>query len=174
MAPRSAIPTFYYIFFGIYEPILTVTGFLGALADPKKTHDGQAPWVNNPPEELPLATRVTIIQLAHVCGLLGVINAFVLRACRKHLAFNPALQEKIVRALMWPLVVGDALHVGVTLWALGDKKWDVGNWSGLLWTTLLLGMTLFIPRIMWHLGIWRYVHSRDGHAVNGSVTMKQE
>lgn len=35
-APTSAIPTFYYVFFGIYEPILTVTGFLGAMADPKK------------------------------------------------------------------------------------------------------------------------------------------
>lgn len=36
MAPTSAIPTFYYVLFGIYEPILTVTGFLGAIADPKK------------------------------------------------------------------------------------------------------------------------------------------
>ena len=36
MAPTSAIPTFYYVLFGIYEPLLTLTGFLGALADPKK------------------------------------------------------------------------------------------------------------------------------------------
>lgn len=36
MTPTSAIPTFYYVLFGIYEPLLTVTGFLGAVVDPKK------------------------------------------------------------------------------------------------------------------------------------------
>ena len=35
-SPSSAIPPFYYVLFGIYEPILTVSGFLGALLDPKK------------------------------------------------------------------------------------------------------------------------------------------
>ncbi|KAL5488086.1 hypothetical protein ACEPAI_6194 [Sanghuangporus weigelae] len=166
MAPRSAIPTFYYVLFGVYEPLLTVTGLLGTIADPKKTHDGQAPWSHPPPEELPLATQVTILQLAHVCALLGVINGFVLRACRRHLAFSPVLQEKIVRALMVPLVIGDALHIGITFWGLGDARWDVRSWSPLLWATLLLGLTLFIPRIMWHLGIWRYVHMRDGQAAD--------
>ncbi|THH11477.1 hypothetical protein EW145_g620 [Phellinidium pouzarii] len=65
MAPKSAIPMFYYALFGIYEPLLTVTGFIGALIDPKTTHDGQAPWpLGMPPqEELPLATHVTILQV---------------------------------------------------------------------------------------------------------------
>ena len=105
---------------------------------------------------------MTVLQLAHVCGLIGIINAFVLHACKRHLESLPRLQEKIVRAIMWPLVMGDALHIVITLWALGDSRWDVQSWSPLLWTTLLLGLTLFIPRIMWHLGIWRYVHERDG------------
>lgn len=36
MTPTSAIPKFYYLLFGVYEPLVTVTGFLGAIADPKK------------------------------------------------------------------------------------------------------------------------------------------
>jgi len=164
MPHKSAIPTFYYAVFGIYEPILTVVGFVGALSDPKKTHDGQAPWpADRPPlGPLPQATLVTVIQLAHVCGLIGVINWFVLTAARKHLSSRPAMQEKIVGALLTPLVVGDVLHLAVTLWALGDSRWDIQRWSALLWTTLGLGLTLMIPRITWHMGIGRYVDSRDG------------
>ncbi|KAH8113239.1 hypothetical protein DFH11DRAFT_1705250, partial [Phellopilus nigrolimitatus] len=162
MAPTSAIPTFYYVLFGIYEPLLTLTGFIGAIASPQKTHDNQAPWPSGgPPGELPLATLVTVLQLAHVCALIGVVNAFVLHACARHLAFAPALQEKIVRALLTPLLVGDVLHVGVTLWALGESRWDVRSWSPMLWMTLLLGLSLLVPRAMWHLGIWRYVDKRD-------------
>ena len=131
-----------------------------------QTHDGQAPWSQPPPVELPIATKVTILQLAHVCALLGVINGFVLRACRRHLAFSPALQENIVFALMVPLVIGDVLHIAITLCGLGDTRWDVRSWSPLLWVTVLLGLTLFIPRVMWHMGIWRYVHKRDGQAMD--------
>ena len=34
--PRSALPPLYYAIFGIYEPILTTMGFIGALLDPVK------------------------------------------------------------------------------------------------------------------------------------------
>lgn len=114
------------------------------------------------PEVLPPATVVTTIQLAHVCALVGLMNCFVLTAVRKHLHTNLALQEKIVRALFTPLVVGDVLHLTVTFWALGDQKFDFASWSPMLWTTNLLGLTLMLPRIAWHLGVGRYVDSRDG------------
>lgn len=112
---------------------------------------------------------MTIVQLAHVCGLLGVVNGFVLRACRRHLAFSPAIQEKIVGALLTPLLIGDVVHLWVTVWALGESKWDTSTWTPLLWTTIVLGFSLLIPRAMWHLGIWRYVDRRDGEAVRGMV-----
>ncbi|KAF8076464.1 hypothetical protein FPV67DRAFT_1604985 [Lyophyllum atratum] len=164
MKPTSAIPDFYYFCFAVYEPFLTVTGFMGALIDPQSTHNSQAPWLDGsiPPETLPLATLVTIIQLGHVCALIGVVNLFVLYAARSHLHGNAALQERMVSALLTPLLIGDFLHLYVTLWALGQQKWQFWNWSPMLWTTILLGLTLMIPRIAWHLGIGRYVHSRDG------------
>jgi len=162
--PTSAIPEFYFFCFAVYEPFLTTTGFLGAWIDPQATHNAQAPWsaTNPPPETLPKATLVTIIQLAHVCALLGLLNLSILYNARKHLHGNPALQEKIVFSLLAPLLAGDFFHLYVTLWALGDQKWDIWSWSPMLWTTIVLGLTLMFPRIAWHLGIGRYVDYRDG------------
>jgi len=163
MPPTSAIPDFYYFCFGAYEPFLTFLGFLGAMADPLSTHNAQAPWLTDalPYTSLPIATLVTIIQLAHVCALLGLVNAFVLAAVRKHMKDNPALQEKILFSLFTPLLLGDIFHLGLTIWALGGERWNFYEWSPMLWTTVILGFSLMIPRICWHLGIGRYVDSRD-------------
>ncbi|EPQ59458.1 hypothetical protein GLOTRDRAFT_35098 [Gloeophyllum trabeum ATCC 11539] len=163
--PQSAIPGFYYAVFGFYEPFLTLLGLMGTIVDPKRTHDAQAPWPNGmpPSSPLPQATLVTLFQLAHVCALIGLINVFVLSAARKHLYSQPALQEKIVGALLTPLLCGDVLHLYVTLWALGPERWNVQEWGAVLWSTLLTGLTLIVPRIAWHLGIGRYVDKRDGH-----------
>lgn len=161
--PQSAIPDFYYVLFAFYEPALTILGFIGALYDPETTHNTQAPWPagSPPPTPLPRASVVTVVQLAHVCALMGLINFFMLTAARRHLASQVVMQEKIVRALLIPLLVGDVVHLYVTLWALGDERWDVAHWSPMLWTTIILGLTLMIPRVMWHLGVWRYMDSRD-------------
>jgi len=144
--------------------MLTTMGFVGTLLDPTKTHNLQAPWPPHvvPPADLPLATRVTIVQLAHVCGLLGLVNFSLLRATRRYLSNQPALQEKIVGALLMPLLIGDIAHLVLTLWVLGDDRWNFSQWSGMLWGTVFLGFSLLIPRIAWHLGIGRYVDSRDG------------
>jgi len=164
MRPTSAIPTPYFAVFAVYEPFLTTLGFIGALLDPKGTHDFQAPWPNGPPpDDLPLATLLTITQLGHVCALLGVLNIWVLSSVRTHLSSQPALQEKIVSALLTPLLIADVLHIYITLWALGDQRWKFQNWSPMLIITISLGLTLLVPRVMWHLGIGRYVDRRDGH-----------
>lgn len=145
--------------------MLTIVGFFAVLLDPKQAYDQQAPWPEGgPPDVMPLATRVTILQLAHVGGLMGLINIFVLSACRKYLVAYPAIQEKVVRALLIPLLLGDVLHISITLWALGDSRWDVTKWGMLLWITIVTGFSLMIPRVMWHMGVGRYVDGRDGRA----------
>lgn len=119
-----------------------------------------------PYDVLPTATLVTIIQLSYVCSLLGLVNLFVLSAVRTHLKSKPALQEKIVGSLLTPLLIGDIFHLGLTLWALGDQRWNFQNWSPMLWTTVILGLTLMVPRVCWHLGVGRYVDSRDRSSRN--------
>ena len=105
-----------------------------------------------------------MLQLAHVVGLLGLINLFVLGAARKYLFAHPVLQEKIVRALLTPLLIADVMHLSITWWALGESRWHPRDWSGLLWITFLTGLSLLVPRLAWHLGIGRYVDGRDGQA----------
>ena len=124
-----------------------------------QAHDSQAPWLNSPPpQELPKATLVTMVQLAHVCALLGVVNHFVLSVARNYLRNNLFLQEKVVSSLLTPLLFGDVFHLYLTLWALGDQRWVLASWTPMLWTTVIVGMMLLIPRVTWHLGIGRYVH----------------
>ena len=107
---------------------------------------------------------MTILQLAHVVGLLGLINFFVLGAARKYLFAHPVLQEKIVGALLTPLVVADVVHISITWWALDESRWRPWEWTSLLWITFLTGLSLLIPRVAWHLGVARYVDRRDGQA----------
>ena len=42
---RSALPPFYFVIFGIYEPLLTGMGFIGALMDPIKARNS-SPFSN--------------------------------------------------------------------------------------------------------------------------------
>lgn len=130
----------------------------------EQTYEQQAPWPQGIPPEGPLAraTIVTLFQLAHTVGLLGCVNFFLLWTARRHLWPQPAVQERVVRALLLPLLFGDILHIALTLWALGEERWDVSQWEGMLWITIVSGFTLMIPRIAWHLGIGRYMESRDG------------
>ena len=37
--PTTALPIFYYVVFGLYEPLLTSLGFVGALLYPKMVSD---------------------------------------------------------------------------------------------------------------------------------------
>ena len=109
---------------------------------------------------------MTLLQLAHTVGLLGSINFFILWTARKQLWSQPATQEKVVGALLTPLLLGDVLHIVLTLWALGEERWDVSQWEGTLWVTIVAGFTLMIPRMAWFLGVGRYVDARDGRDIH--------
>ncbi|TFK32950.1 hypothetical protein BDQ12DRAFT_728222 [Crucibulum laeve] len=173
--PISALPNFYYCWFAGYEPLLTLTGFIGALSDPTKAHNAQAPWKagTSPLKTLPLATLVTTLQFAYICALLGVVNVFVLTAVRNRLREHPGLQETIIFSLFTPLLVGDFFHLSLTLWMLGDDKWNVNNWTPMVWTSVLVGMTLTLPRIAWLSGIGRFVERRDGSSMNEDAEAKE-
>lgn len=98
------------------------------------------------PEALPAATTVTVLQLAHTCALLGIINFFVLTAIRD--LRSPALQEKIAMSLFTPLLVSDISHILVTLYGIGDTRWHIDEWPSIVWITIITGLTLLIPRFV--------------------------
>jgi len=159
---RSALPTIYYAIFAVYEPLLSVGGLIATFSDPQKIHRLQAPWPSgsSPFDKLSPATMVTILQLAHTCTLLGIINVFILNGARKYIV-QPEIQEKIVASLLTPLLLGDIFHLVVTIYALGEYRWSVSAWPPTLVLTIFFGVSLLIPRICWHLGLGRYVASRD-------------
>lgn len=98
------------------------------------------------PETLPAATIVTLLQLAHTCALLGIVNCFILTAIRG--LRSPALQEKMATSLLTPLLVSDVSHILVTLYGIGDARWKVDEWSSIVWITIITGITLLIPRFV--------------------------
>lgn len=139
-----------------------ISGQLSSISLNRQVHDQQAPWPSGgPPPVLPRATLVIVAQLGVVCALLGLLNFSVFTTVRKHLHSDPALQEKIVSAMLVPLLIGDVSHISVTLWAVGDLRWEPKRWTPMLWTTVLLGLSLLVPRVAWQMGIGRYVHARD-------------
>jgi hypothetical protein len=113
---------------------------------------------------------VTITQLAHACALLGLVNYFALTAARTHLASQPVVQEKIVCALLTPLLIGDVFHMVITVYALGDGRWDFAHYTSTLWMIFIFGFGLLIPRTMWHMGIGRFMEKRDGKWLRGGAS----
>jgi hypothetical protein len=115
---------------------------------------------------------MTITQLGHVCALLGLINYVILRAARSHLASYPALQERIVGALLKLLLIGDCTHLAFTFWVLGKDARNVRSWSTTLWVVVLSGASLLIPRLCWYVGVGRYVHVRDGQDTQRTMAVQ--
>lgn len=127
---------------------------------------------------IPPSVHAIICQTVVAHAIIGFLNASVLRAIRK--LPSPALQEKIAKSLMISLAIGDVLHLFGMFYGIGDVRWKTKEWPQVLWLSLGIGITLFIPRcvgvattpspregnrsyyrICWLLGIGRYVAARD-------------
>ena len=106
--------------------------------------NGPWPVGHTLPETLPVATTVTVLQLAHTCALLGIINFFVLTAIRE--LRSPALQEKMATSLFTPLLVSDISHILVTLYGIGETGWKIDEWPSIVWITIVTGLSLLLPR----------------------------
>jgi len=88
---------------------------------------------------------------------LALINLLLINATRHHFAQDPKAQEVIYKALSTVLMFGDFAHLGITLYAMGPMRWEFGSWSALTWFSLTVGVSLLVPRALWHLGIGRDV-----------------
>ena len=137
------------------------------------------PWPNSivgEAEVLTPAVRALVYQTAVAHGVIGFLNASVLKATRK--LPSSTIQESIARALMISLTIGDVLHLFGTFYGIGDVRWRMGDWPQALWLTVGVGTALFIPRyvrktaspwnnyqshhrICWLAGIGRFVATRD-------------
>jgi hypothetical protein len=182
MSQDLVLPRAYYLLFRYCEPILATLAFILSCANPKavsnrsvsvlwlfaspiwrQEHDNNGPWSTEdiPVGPLTSATRTTVIQYKHVVFLISALNFYVLGAVHQHLTTKPALQEKVVSSYLQVLLFGDVVHMAISLWCWGDGRWAVTKWNAHCWAAVILGLSLAIPRLLWVLGIGRYVHDRD-------------
>jgi len=89
---------------------------------------------------------------------MGLINLSVIHAARRYFIQDPRGQGVVYKALFTVLMFGDFAHIGVTLYAMGpEMRWEVGEWNVLTWVTIVAGVSLLVPWMLWHLGIGRDV-----------------
>jgi hypothetical protein len=51
-------------------------------------------------------------------------------------------------SLLAPLLVTDFSHILVTLYGIGDTRWNIDEWPSIVWITIITGLTLLIPRFV--------------------------
>jgi len=160
---KSAVPTFYYVVFGIVEPLITFASLLEGIFDPGKVRTSakcykrklrstqmisrHEPWLSSFTEAsgtLPPTVHAVVCQAVVTHAIIGLVGASVLRAIVR--LPSPALQEKIARSLLIPLTVGDVLHLFGTFYGICDVRWKTRDWPQALWLSVIIGIALLIPR----------------------------
>jgi len=161
--PKSAVPTVYYIIFGVIEPLITFSSLLEAIFDSEKVcvsaeiakrklrptqildRYGRQPSGSTEASEVLARTAYTVVcQMVVAHAVIGLVNASVLRTIRS--LPSPTLQEKIARSLLIPLAVGDVMHQLGTFYGMGDLRWRMNDWPEILWLNAVFGIALFVPR----------------------------
>jgi hypothetical protein len=101
---------------------------------------------------------VTLLQLIVVLLAAALTSVSFIHTTRRYFAHDPAAQEIIYRSLFGVLLLSDVAHMYVTLYGMGpEMRWAFGKWTGLIWVTIGVTITLLIPRVLWHLGVGRDV-----------------
>ncbi|KAF4339272.1 hypothetical protein FBEOM_6808 [Fusarium beomiforme] len=128
----SSLPTFPRIVFTVVEPISLVAGFVGAVIDPAWFIGEQSPQKNDVD-----ASHNSIIiawQLGNLYLLLAFIGIAVL---------STTTENRVVRAYLVALWLGDVGHVGFSSYGLGwHKLSSPSQWNAVTWGNI--AMTLFL------------------------------
>ena len=67
-------------------------------------------------------------------SILGVLGTFLLPSLQKHLSPHPALHERVLRTYLAALLVGDFVHVAITLhYTPAEVRWAPQRWTLLMW-----------------------------------------
>lgn len=118
------IPTFYAVFFGLFEPSTTFAGFVYAWFFQQKYYS----------ELIPTATvsvglsdtnRVLLLQLGNTYLILFFVSAFIWSRTR---------DENVLRGLTWALYLGDIGHLYTIVSVQGlDFFVNFDEWNALAW-----------------------------------------
>ncbi|KAF4984419.1 hypothetical protein FZEAL_382 [Fusarium zealandicum] len=124
----STLPTFPRVVFTIIEPISLVAGFLGAVIDPAWFISQQIPQ-----KDARVASDGSIV-VAWQLGNLYLLMAFIGIA-----VLSTTSENRVVRAYLVALWLGDAGHVGFSCYGLGwQKSLDFLEWNAMTWGNIAM------------------------------------
>ncbi|WVF66480.1 hypothetical protein IAT40_001220 [Kwoniella sp. CBS 6097] len=156
---RSVLPTKYYYFFWLVEPVLTIAGGFSAIVYPEDfARDILSERVERSTIKMGQTSRgqMIICELGSCFMLLAMLSLSLLYIIKKHLNDRPAIQEKLVKGLLIPLAIADLLHIAVTLLPLPISHIkSPSEWTHVLHCTVWITLTLFAVRLSWLMGIGR-------------------
>ncbi|ODN75846.1 hypothetical protein L202_05839 [Cryptococcus amylolentus CBS 6039] len=160
MSSRSSVlPGAYYYFFWLIEPLLTVAGGVSAIYDPVAFAKDSLPLNIERASALvgkSVRGQLVTTQLGSCFLLLAMISFSLFWVIKKNFKDQPAVQEKLVKALLIPLSIADLVHIGITLLALPvSHLQDPSAWTYVLKGNVWITSVLFLVRSAWLLGIAR-------------------
>ncbi|CAO1631213.1 unnamed protein product [Sympodiomycopsis kandeliae] len=146
-AQLNPLPTRWYVFFGIVEPLSTLAGAYHAILNSNEFYHELVPTyfksssgqLRNAASDItggmiakgqiPEETKMGLAQLGSCYLLLAMLSAFMFPTVRKHLLQskqpNPAAAEKIISATLLALGIADWIHIGITLHFLPPVDWSL-------------------------------------------------
>jgi hypothetical protein len=144
MTMEITISKFYSLFFLWIEPLSAIVGAYFAQFDPamylQLTDTASAPTFN---KDVPVATRVSMSQLANLYLLFAINESLVLRASR---------DRRVWRTLLLGLLIADFGHL-LTIYPLGiTKYYEFWNWNAIDWGNVGFVYLGAIMRISFLLG----------------------
>jgi uncharacterized membrane protein len=123
----------------------------------------QAPWAapTSAPAELSAQARVTLFQLIIVVLVQAFTSLSFIHSARWYFAHDPAAQQFVYQSLLNVLILGDAAHLAMSLYAVEPAmRWQFGSWTALMWATVGADVFLLVSRALWHLGVGRDMITR--------------
>ncbi|KWU46044.1 hypothetical protein RHOSPDRAFT_32524 [Rhodotorula sp. JG-1b] len=116
------LPSAYYVFFAVVEPLLTFVGAARAYFDSAQYFVELYPQKRAVAPELQTlhpAAAMAVRQLGSCFFLFALMACVLLPAMQRTLRSQPEELEQLVRAYLMCLAAADLTHIGATLWDLG-------------------------------------------------------
>ncbi|KAJ4248930.1 hypothetical protein NW757_008044 [Fusarium falciforme] len=140
----SSLPTFPRVVFTIIEPISLVAGFLGAVIDPAWFIGEQVLQKDG------IATSEGSIVVAWQLGNLYLLLAFIGIA-----VLSTTSENKVVRAYLIALWLGDVGHIGFSCYGLGwGKLVRPVEWNAMAWGNIAMTLFLLLTRTAYFAGLF--------------------
>ncbi|BGO93698.1 hypothetical protein NBRC10512_006579 [Rhodotorula toruloides] len=173
-APTSSfdpLPSPYFLFFSILEPLLTFAGAAYAIFTPLPYYIAlYPPSLLAPPtaKSTHVAATMIVRQLGSCFFLFAMMGCVLLPAMRRTLKDRPEELELLVRAYLTCLAAADLTHIGFTLFDLGvEGSLAPSGWNALVWGNVGITSVLFLVRMLWMAGVSRGSTRRAGAVRKG-------